>query len=69
MKERKDTTWIEQRTRELEENIAAWKIEMQGRRAAGTGPDPEALAKIKKWEEEFRGLKSLRDSEGGSEGL
>lgn len=62
------TTWIEHRIAELEGNISAWKAEMQRRRAAGTGtePDPQAMAKLEQWENEFKGLKSLRDGRGDS---
>ena len=71
MTEQQSSTWIEQRIAELEEDIATWKAGMQRRLAAGTGlePDPQALAKIEEWEKEFKGLKSLLDGKGGSEGV
>lgn len=71
MTQQEPTTWIEHRIAELEADIAAWKAEMQRRLAAGTGtePDPQALAKIEEWEKEFKGLKSLRDGRGTSEGV
>ena len=70
MAQQEPTTWIEHRIAELEGNISAWKAEMQRRLSAGTGrePDPQALAKIEEWEKEFKGLKSLRDRRGDSEG-
>jgi len=70
MAEQEPSTWIEQRIAELEGDIAAWKAEMQRHLAVGArpGPDPQAQAKLKQWEEELKGLKSLRD-ERGSEGV
>jgi hypothetical protein len=70
MTEKGPSTWIEQRVAELEGDIAAWKAEMQRHLAAGTGPgpDPQALAKMAVWEEELKGLKSLRDMRGTQKG-
>ena len=71
MTHQEPSTWIERRIAELEGDIAAWKSEMQRRLAAGKGPeaDAQALAKIEEWEEEFKGLKSLKDRREGSEGV
>ena len=67
MKEQAPVTWIEQRVAELEGNLAASKAEMQSLFTAGTGPDPQTSAKIKSWEKELEGLKSLRDIRVDSE--
>jgi len=64
MKEHGPTTWIEQRVAELERNLEAWKGEMRSSVAAGTGPDPQVLARMDRWEKELKGLKSLRDIRG-----
>ena len=67
MKERAPVTWIEQRVEELEGNLAASKARMQSLFTAGTGPDPQTSAKIKSWEKELEGLRSLRDLRVDSE--
>jgi len=61
MKEKGPVTWIEQRVAELEGHLAASKAEMQRPFASETGTDPQVLDRIKSWEKELEGLKSLHE--------